>query len=486
MPAFFDGNGTWKVRFSPDQVGDWSGEFISQPRDPELHGTFHFDVTPSEARGFLRSVPDAPWGFQWENGDGFFPLGDTTYNLFGKQHCGHDVAAYMDRRLRQGFNLLRVRLPVSRFHPPAGLSAWQSQSCWQWGGSEQSPVFESFNLDYFASVDEVVFHAERIGMGLEMIMEAWGFEFPFNSRVIFTPERELFWLRYLIARYDAFTSTMFWTPMNEYEYYPNGDWNYKEESYQWQIRIARWIKTNAPHGHMVAVHNGPTHPPFAERFARDLEASDVVMYQNWGASDEQQGWLATGIDRDIDTVLAGWPGSAILAEWGYEVPKGVEPLFPYHAHCDRDHTRRGAWRAVFSGLGIIHGFEYTWGPLCVLDKDLPGVADLVVLREFVHAVIGNRKMIPRRDLASSTHAESGYQPLCLQSDEGDLVLLYLPAGDDVSLNLDATSTSARWFNPVSGEMIEATADGQVWSSPVDGAGDRPTDWILVIDRKIAR
>lgn len=60
-------------------------------------------------------------------------------------------------------------------------------------------------------------------LGLEMIMEAWGFEFPFNSRNIFVAEWQELWLRYLIARYDVFNCVYFWTPMNEYEYYPDGN-----------------------------------------------------------------------------------------------------------------------------------------------------------------------------------------------------------------------------------------------------------------------
>jgi hypothetical protein len=146
-----------------------------------------------------------------------FLFGDTTYNLFGMAQCGTDVSSFLHRRAEQGFNLLRVRLPVSPFHPPDGYSDWQNRRTWPWGGSEQAPRFDRLNLEYFHTVDQVVRIAEELGIGLEMIMEAWGFEFPFNSRQIFTVEWEELWLRYLIARYDAFTSTYFWTPLNEYE-----------------------------------------------------------------------------------------------------------------------------------------------------------------------------------------------------------------------------------------------------------------------------
>ncbi|MEM2129822.1 MAG: DUF5060 domain-containing protein, partial [Candidatus Bathyarchaeia archaeon] len=36
MPCFYDGNGTWKVRFSPNEVGEWSYKTIMAPKDLSL------------------------------------------------------------------------------------------------------------------------------------------------------------------------------------------------------------------------------------------------------------------------------------------------------------------------------------------------------------------------------------------------------------------------------------------------------------------
>ena len=116
------------------------------------------------------------------------------------------MEAVLRRRAAQGFNLVRARVPVSPFHPPDGDSDWQTCSTRPGGGSHQRPLFDRFNLDYFRSVDRVVRLAAELGIGLEMIMEAWGFEYPFNERSRFTPEYEELWMRYLIARYDAYAS----------------------------------------------------------------------------------------------------------------------------------------------------------------------------------------------------------------------------------------------------------------------------------------
>jgi hypothetical protein len=284
VPAFYDGDGTWRVRFNPGEVGNWTYRVFCRPHDEGLSQEGGFEVVLGEGRGFLKATPGQAWGFHYESGEPVFLLGDTVYNLFGMQHCGGNVRGFLERRAEQGFNLLRVRVPVSTFHPPECYSDWQTQCTWAWGGSEQSPRFDRFNLDYFRTVDEVVGWAEELGIGLEMIMEAWGFEFPFNSRNIFVPEWEELWLRYLIARYDAFNCVYFWTPMNEYEYYPNGDWHYKSVADRWATRISRWIKDVAQHGHIISIHNGPREPAFAERFKADPEAVDAVMFQEWGST----------------------------------------------------------------------------------------------------------------------------------------------------------------------------------------------------------
>ena len=170
VPAFYDGDGTWRVRFSPRTPGDWSVRLQSSPADPELTWEGHFTALPADSRGYLRATPGQGWGLAYESGAPALILGDTTYNLFGMAHCGADVGAFMRRRVTQGFNLLRVRLPVSPFHPPDGYSSWQTRRTWPWGGSEQAPQFDRFNLDYFRTVDRVVAQAEQLGLGLEMII----------------------------------------------------------------------------------------------------------------------------------------------------------------------------------------------------------------------------------------------------------------------------------------------------------------------------
>ena len=482
MPSFYDGDATWRVRFNPSEVGTWRLRTTARVPDPGLEQEGTFSVVPCDSRGFVKATPGQGWGFTFENGDPVFIFGDTVYHLFGKAHSGIDVGPFLERRARQGFNLLRVRLPVSPFHPPAGYSDWHTRRTWPWGGSEQAPRFDQINLDYFRTVDAVVQQANDLGLGLEMIMEGWGFEFPFNSRQIFLPEWEELWLRYLIARYDAWPSTWIWTPLNEYEYYPNGDWHYTPVADRWQLRTARWIKAHAPHGHPVAAHNGPTLPPFAERFATDPTAVDLILFQEWGTRGEADGWLAAGIEESIDASLAGWEGSAVLAEWGYERNPAFDLNLPHHEFCDPDHTRRGAWRGAFRGLGIIHGFENSWGPWALLDEDQPGLEHLLLVRRFFTEIVPFADLRPAVDAIAGGESAVGRQPRALATSERDLVVVYLPVGGSVIVSGAAGKGATRWFDPRSGALQHARGDtdedGVRFVAPT-GGGPRADDWLLI-------
>jgi len=492
VPGFYDGEATWRLRFNPGEAGEWRYEVSSCPPDHDLTLQGSFTVTRHEGRGFLQATPDRGWGFQYESGEPVFLLGDTVYNLFGMAHCGADVSAFLKRRARQGFNIIRVRLPVSSFHFPGAYSVWQTRSTWPWGGCEQYPLFDRFNLDYFGTVDRIVRVIEGLGLGLEMIMEAWGFEFPFNSRTLFVPEWEELWLRYLIARYDAFNCVHFWTLMNEYECYPDGSWNRSRHQVEdrWAMRMARWVKRVAQHGHNVAVHNGPRLPPFAERFAADPEAIDAIMYQEWGSRDAEDGWLAAGIEDIVQQALDSWQGSAVFAEYGYERNPDLAISFPYFEYCDAGHTRRGAWRGAFCALGVINGFENTWAPYMILDQDQPGLEYLLHMHRFFTEVVPFHQLRCAPKVLGGDGYAFGCRPLVLATPERDVVAVYLPAGGAADLVLPQDVTyCARWYDPRTGELCPAEpatmGENRLYFVAPGGQDQEghPWDWVLLLSAK---
>lgn len=295
-------------------------------------------------------------------------------------------------------------------------------------------------------------------------------------------------MRYLLARYDAYNCVWFWTLMNEYEYYPDGDWRYNPLADRWALHMARWVKATAAHDHVVSIHNGPRRPPFARRFARDLEAIDAVMYQTWGSRDEEYGWLADGIEEDIRASLADWSGAAVFAEWGYERNPELDMRIPSHTYCGPEHTRRGAWRGAFCGLGIIHGFENSWGPWMHLEEDQVGLDYLLLVKRFFTEIAPFEQLRPASDLviAPESGFDPGAAPLALASDDRDLVAVYLPVGGDVALRLESASRyKARWYDSCTGKLTPASpadraADGVAYAASQGQVRGRPKDWVLLL------
>ena len=496
IPAFYDGDGTWRIRFTPDDPGTWQATTHTNPSEPMLERAQQLHVEPVTGPGFLRAYPGEHWGFRYDDGTPAFLLGDTMYHIFAAAHCGIDPRPVLERRRQQGYNLFRARLSVSPYHPPYCHNQFEGRSYWAWGGSPQHPEFDQLNLPYFQTVDRVIKLADELGFAIEMILEGWLFEFPYNARNRFTAEHEEFWVRYLVARYDAFRAVAMWTTANEYIYYPDGIYRNNDIlPDRWAARLARIIRLAGPHGHPIAVHtNGDPMPTFAERLARYPDI-DVILYQNWGRRDEEYAWLATGIDAGIAKQCRGARQVCVLSEYGYERNPGMTTLPPSHTFMNPDHTRRGAWRSAFMGLFVFAGFDNTWGPIFTVEPDCAGAAQLQHLHTYLTAIAPFTELRPA-DLAGVRGGQpslDGSEPLCLAADRS-LLAVYLPAGGRLGLTgALAGDAMAWWYDPRTGEQQPATAEGdaaerdvddQLWYIPPSGA-DRHDDWVLTLRRATA-
>ncbi len=68
------GEACWKVRFTPDEPGDWNAVAYNT-RAGNISEPVSFNVIPSDRVGFIRTNPRDPHYLAFENGDFFFPIG---------------------------------------------------------------------------------------------------------------------------------------------------------------------------------------------------------------------------------------------------------------------------------------------------------------------------------------------------------------------------------------------------------------------------
>jgi hypothetical protein len=497
VQGFYDGENTWKIRFTPTVEGIWTYKTYSllANKDFDTEGELIVEESLEAEKGFLRAVPGKGWGLEFDNGEAVMVIGDTMYNIYGVAHGGSDIVNTLKRRKEQGFNMIRVRVPVSNFHPTFPVSTWQKRPTWLWGGSAECPEYGSFNLEYFKTVDEVMLLLEELGMGAEVILEAWLFERPFNDRNNFIPEYEELYIKYVTARLSAYKSVYMWTTANEYNLYPKLDPNMNYVSERYAKRLARIIREADIHGHPIAVHvtqSEKMEPSFKERF-RHITDVDILLLQTWGARDEDSNWdLAKGIDEDIETHCTGSNKVNILAEYGYEDFPSSKRSPDWMVGLSAEHNRRGAWRGAMMGVHVISGFENTWGVYFTDEMEPSGAGEFIYLKKFFSEVVDFQEFTPNRTVLNSDSEKDrfrGCKTLCMSNRDSSSILAYLPAGGTCELSIsDKFSISAEWYDNQTGALIEAKFERLsdnivIFKAPEGQKGIKyPKDWVLKVTK----
>ena len=135
------------------------------------------------------------------------------------------------------------------------------------------------------------------------------------------------------------------------------------------------------------------------------------------------------------------------------------------------------------GLGLIHGFENSWGPFQILDADQESLAYLLHLHRFFSEIVTFDQLRPAPDLLMDEGYAPGYRPLLLADEKRTAVAVYFPAGGQATLNLPAdVEYGAQWFDPIAGGLsaAEDMSSSRTFASPADTTVARPQDWVLLL------
>ena len=496
VDGFYDGEDTWRLRYAPDEEGEWKyllrGEGVSILRQGVLH------CGKPVGRGFIRVHPNHPYAFAQDGGTPFFPMGDTCYGLFDDSPITPELRTeYLRARRSQKFNFVRMTIG----HSEARAAA--DPAFWAWGGTPQAPDLDRFNPDFFHRFDGLMQQMRSAGMNVELILLNY-YRRPFTDIQEWTRARERQWLRYVLARYAAFDHIFLWTLANEYETHPDGKYRLDDPGdLQWVTDTARFIKANDPVHHLVTVHpvisasgrgdspRSPFDPPWriGEFFGRDA-GIDVLS--------QQTGQVGGGVVWDESLQCwKGDPGSVtdsaladrrfhkpvLNTESGYEYLRD-EPTSKRQVH-HTDKVRRAAWRIVCAGAYFAAGFQGTighsdaWNRLDpehhykFVVRDEGAAAQLGALYDFWTALPFWR-MQPFEDIGSGAVA---------LAEPGAAYGIYLPQGGSTQLDLtDAPGLyDVRWFDPRHGVFGPAIR--------ISGGAKQPftapdaNDWAVQITRR---
>ncbi len=432
--GFFDGDGVWRVRYLPDQLGVWRYEAaLSDGSIPPLTGSF--TCVAADAPGMLCVAESNP---TWFGRRGKGPV------LLRGLHVGDRYFAdnwpqgqrteFLEWARGQRYNLLSVASHYLNRDAAGRGRGWQTPKLWPLAAAE----FRKLE----GMLDDLA--ARRIA-----VYPFAGF-FGQRSNYPREPADQEAYVRYTLARFAAYPQILLnvagpepnirnsWMPASEVE------------------RLGRLIRDLDPLRHPLSVHNRTGDDPF-----RDSDWTSFGTLQGPKTTDRQR--LSRGL---LESHHAAKPLLAQETLWS-----GNEN-HPDYSDAD---LRKNAYVVVMSGAALVFadmagnsstGFS---GTLSLADRRQPRHDIVRRVWDFFETVPLGR-LRPRQDLT-----DAGY---CL-AEPGKLYLVYLDGGGSVSVAAQKGDYAATWINARrTADRREAgrTSDGRNLTAP------DPGDWLLLLRR----
>lgn len=235
--GFYDGNGVFRIRFMPDEIGVW--RYMTLSSSPELdgcHGEFICTQPSLGNHGPVR-VKDG-YHFTYEDGTAYMPFGTTCYHW---THHGDERNEELTLQTlgSSPFNKVRMcLLPTRDMRPPQLVFA---------GTSPEDTDRTRFNPAFFAHLEKRIADLLRLGIEADLILfhpydkGEWGFD-------SMDRESDNYYLRYVIARLASFRN-VWWSLSNEY------DFNKFKTVEDWD-RLIQFVQRRDPYQRLRSIHNG--------------------------------------------------------------------------------------------------------------------------------------------------------------------------------------------------------------------------------------
>lgn len=483
-PAFWDGGRTWRVRFSPEEIGDWTFRTrSSKESDGGLHnrsGSFrcvaYTGGNPLYRRGALRVSADKRYLVQ-ADGTPFFWLADTAWNGVLKADA-KSWDTYLADRVAKGFNV--AQFVTTQWRAAAGNADARSA----FYGREKIVVDPVFYQWMDERVDRMNDHG--IVAAPVLIWTIGGSTAMLNPGNMLPDDQIIILARYMVARYGA----------HQVVWMLAGDDDYRGE------KAARWLKIGRAvfgesHHRLATMHPGGR-MWVADEFRNEPWFSFNGYQSGHGEADDSLRWLTQGSPS---------------VEWSAKPPLAHINLEPnYEAHIARPSMRffdaRDVRRAAYWSLlvtppaGVTYGAHGIWSwetkanppmthPYTGVARPwheamkLPGSVSMKHLKNLFTSLDWWR-LRPDQELIAEQPgtAKPRLFVAAARYEDGSAGAVYVPEGGRVSLKMDRFSSAmnAEWFDPATGTR---TRIGRAQNNGVrEFRTDAKDDRVLLLGRAL--
>lgn len=477
--GFWDGGRTWRVRFSPDETGQWRfTTACSDSGNRGLHartGVFACGA-PRAGNRFERHGPvriaAGNRHFSHEDGTPFFWLADTAWNgpLLATDE---DWDFYIQTRLRQRFTAVQWVATQWR-----GSPAGDRDGLLPYSGRDSIRV----NPEFFRQLDRKSQALTRAGL-LSVPVMLWAYaggpDPEINPGISLPADQAILLARYMLARWGA--EPVVWLI--------NGDGKYiGADAGKWK-QIGRGVFGSVWHA-PVSLHPGGRSWPM-DAF-REETWLDICGYQSGhGDSPGNSRWITTG--EPAREWRNSPPRPVISVEAPYERKTGKGAVTPEFL------TRRNhLWSLLNAPVaGITYGAFGMWSwsdgvnpapghgpavdPHWKETLEFPAARQMGFIREFFESIEFQRLEPAPGLIAVQPGTEAPHRFLsAARSAAGDIAVVYTPEDRELVLAPDKLPARFRatWYRPSDGRRAVAgagpSAAGTLFRAP------EPGDWLLLV------
>jgi hypothetical protein len=478
--GFWDGGSTWRVRFSPDETGQWTYVTAASPTsDSGLHtksGNFRVSApkgrTPFDRHGPVR-VSRTRTFLEHADGTPFFWLCDTGWNaalLSTPEEWRH----YIEQRVRQRFTAVQWVTTQWRASPDGDRLGELAFS-----GHDRIAI----NPAFFQRLDAKINALNEAGLVSAPVL-LWAIGGGSNPKInpgFSLPDDQAIRLaQYMVARWQA----------HDVLWILPGDGDYRGDRAEKWKRIGRAVFGDGPHAPVV-LHPGGMH--WVLREFQNEPWLDIHGYQSGHGDDEKTlAWMTEG------------PPSR---DWNIQPTRpfiNLEPPYEYHqAYQSRQritpHTLR---RAIYWSLlnaptaGVTYGGHGVWGwddgtkpptdhagsgvPLPWKQAlTMPGAEQMANVAALFTSIDFWRLRPAPAILAEQPGTGAPARFIgAAASDKRDLVVVYSPASQPIRLDTASLPQGrANWVNPRTGERTPAAGVRSGTVVEFTPAGEE--DWVLL-------
>lgn len=317
LPCYSLGEHRWGLRFAPSIPGDYEYVITAQAGDEtEELGRGSFKVEASDERGFVR-IGESGRHFVFDNGESYFPLGQ---NMGWVSRDINQWIGYLDECNAAKINWIRV-----------WMCSWGfTELVWSPYGDRYHGL-DAYDLRNAQLIEDILREAEERGIYVALVINHHGQystghnpiwnENPYNSanggyldapHEFFTSEqakrdyRDR--LRYLVARYGAFTSVKTWEFWNEVDLTTGFDLARVND---WHEEMAAYLSSIDPYGHLLSTSASADIPDLHR--TPGLDFAQTHSYTT-GLIDRQQSVSARYAETDpekphfFSEMAFGWQG----------------------------------------------------------------------------------------------------------------------------------------------------------------------------------